>query len=259
MGIEFGIKDIIDILLVAFLMYQTFLSLKGTNAINVFLGILAFVICWFIVSFIIKMELLGAILDKVMSVGVIALIIIFQQEIRKFFSLIGGKKNWKFVQWLSHSSGYQSELDDFAVMQLVLSCRNMSRSKCGALIVIEKKANLSDFYSSGEVVNANINSRLIENLFFKNSPLHDGAMIIAGNKVMGVGCILPVSQNQTISKRLGLRHRAALGITEKTDATAIIISEETGRISIAHGGKLTVDVSTEQLERLLSKDKKESN
>lgn len=254
MGIEFGIKDIIDILLVAFLMFQSFNLLKGTNAVNVFLGITAFILCWVIVSFVLKMQLLGAVLDKIMNVGAIALIVIFQAEIRKFFSMIGSKKSWKFIRWISKASGKKIEMEDFSIMQLVLACRNMSRNKCGALIIIEKNADLSDFFLSGELVKANINSRLIENLFFKNSPLHDGAMIISNKKVMAVGCILPVSQNQTISKRLGLRHRAALGITEKTDATAIIISEETGRISISHGGKLTVDVSAEQLERLLSKE-----
>lgn len=171
--------------------------------------------------------------------------------------MIGGKKNWKFIKWLSRSSGFRSDLEDFSIMQLVLACRNMSRNKTGALIIIEKNADLGDFIVSGELVKANINSRLIENLFFKNSPLHDGAMIVSNKKIMAVGCILPVSQSQNISKRLGLRHRAALGITEKTDATAIIISEETGRISIAQSGKLTVDVSAEQLERLLSKEQTE--
>lgn len=254
MGLEFGLKDIIDILLVTFLMYQTFLLLKGTNAVNIFFGIIAFVICWFIISFVLKMELLGAIFDKIMSVGVIALIVIFQNEIRRFFSLVGSKQNWRFIKWVYKKSGITPELENFAIMQLVLACRNMSRNKCGALIVIEKNATLSDFFTTGEVVKANINSRLIENLFFKNSPLHDGAMIISDKKIMAVGCILPVSQNQNISKRLGLRHRAALGVTERTDATAIVVSEETGRISIAQNGRLTVDVSAEQLERLLSKE-----
>ncbi|MBN1463482.1 MAG: diadenylate cyclase CdaA [Paludibacteraceae bacterium] len=254
MGIDFDSKDLIDILLVAFLMYQTYRLLKGTNAVNIFMGIMAFIVCWFLVTFVLKMELLGAILDKVMSVGAIALIILFQSEIRRFFSLIGRKRNWSFFNFFSKTSGIKNEIEAYSVMQIVVACRNMSRNKCGALIVMEKNVDLSDFLQSGEQVNATINSRLIENLFFKNSPLHDGAMIISNKKIMAVGCILPVSQNQTISKRLGLRHRAALGITEKTDATAVIVSEETGRIAIAQNGELTVNVSEEQLERLLYKE-----
>jgi len=254
MEFAFNIKDIIDILLVAFLMYQTYRLLKGTNAINLFIGIISFIICWFIVSFVLKMELLGAILDKIMSVGGIVLIILFQNEIRRFFSQIGRTKNWSMLNWFSKTSGLKAEMEDYAIMQVVIACRNMSRNKCGALIIIEKNTDLNDFLQSGELVSATINSRLIENLFFKNSPLHDGAMIISNKKIMAVGCILPVSQNQTISKRLGLRHRAALGITEKTDATAIIVSEETGRIAIAQNGDLIVNVSEEQLERLLYKE-----
>jgi uncharacterized protein (TIGR00159 family) len=248
-----GIKDIIDILLVAFLLYQTYRMLKGTNAINIFLGILSFVIVWFVVAYVLKMELLGAIMDKIISVGTIALIILFQNEIRKFFLLIGRRRNWTFFDIFSRSRG-KNEIEDYSIMQIVIACRNMSRKKCGALIVIEKNTDLSDFIQSGEQIRANINSRLIENLFFKNSPLHDGAMIVSEKKIMSVGCILPVSQNQTISKRLGLRHRAALGITERTDATAVIVSEETGRIAIAQNGDLIVNVSEEQLERLLYKE-----
>lgn len=254
MDFSFNIKDIIDILLVAFLMYQTYRLLKGTHAVNIFIGIMAFVVCWFIVSFVFKMELLGAILDKVMSVGAIALIILFQNEIRRFFSLIGRRRKGSIFNWVSKTTGIKNEIEELTIMQIVIACRNMSRNKCGALIVLEKNTDLSDFLQSGEQVKATINSRLIENLFFKNSPLHDGAMIISNKKIMAVGCILPISQNQTISKRLGLRHRAALGITEKTDATAIIVSEETGRIAIAQNGELTVNVSEEQLERLLYKE-----
>ncbi|MDR1679478.1 MAG: diadenylate cyclase CdaA [Prevotellaceae bacterium] len=252
MGIEFGIKDIIDILLVAFLMYQTFLLIRGTNAVNIFFGIIAFIICWFVVSFILKMELLGAIFDKIINVGAIALIVIFQNEIRRFFSLIGSRRNWRFIRWLANKAKMANELKNFEVMQLVLACRNMSRNKCGALIVLEHNATLSEFIASGEVVNADINSRLIESLFFKNSPLHDGAMIIANQKIVAAGCILPVSQNQHIPKQMGLRHRAALGISERTDAMAIVVSEETGSISIVQNGKLTADISPEQLERFLS-------
>lgn len=128
----------------------------------------------------------------------------------------------------------------------------MSKNRCGALIVIEKNADLSGFYTLGETIDGKINSRLIESLFFKNNPLHDGAMIISGKRIMAVGCILPVSKNQSIQKNLGLRHRAALGIAEKTDAIAIIVSEETGKISIAEKGKLRLDISPEELSKVFS-------
>ncbi len=254
MLVGFQIKDIIDILLVAFLMYQTFLLVKGTNALNVFLGIIAFIFCWFLVSFVFKLNLLGAIFDKIMSVGAIALVVIFQQEIRRFFSMIGNKRRWKVVRWLSKKAETEKDLEDFLVMQLVLACTHMSKNKCGAIIIVGKTADLSGFYSSGEIIKSSINARLIESIFFKNNPLHDGAMIIANKKIMAVGCILPVSKNKFIPKNLGLRHRSALGITEKTDAIAIVISEESGKISIAKSGDLFLDVSSEQLERFLSND-----
>lgn len=253
MGFEFDLKDIIDIFLVALIMFQTYRLLKGTNAVNIFIGILAFLVGWFVVSFVFKMELLGTILNKIINVGAIALIVIFQNELRKFFSLIGSKKNWGIFKWISRiTSSHHSSLDEAAVMQIVIACRNMARRNCGALIVIEQDAYLKDFSSTGEKVLSIINSRLIESLFYKNSPLHDGAMIIANKKIIAAGCILPVSKNRDIPKHLGLRHRSALGITERTDAIAIVVSEETGKISYSHKGSITTDIGTEELERILS-------
>ena len=254
MELAFGVKDIVDIVLVAILLYQAFKLMKDTGAGNIFLGIMTFVIFWFLVTHVFKMELLGAILNRVIGVSAIGLIVIFQNEIRRFFSRIGSRKNWKFIlrlQKLFKIKSKEHELT-FPIMRVVLACRNLSRTKTGALLVIQRHDSLQQYVESGDLINANINTRLIENIFFKNSPLHDGAMIIDYQHIVAAGAILPVSQNTDIPKFLGLRHRAALGISERTDAIVIIVSEETGTISLAIGAKLTLNVTAEQLERLLS-------
>ena len=249
-----GIKDIIDILLVAFLLYETYKLMKGTGAANIFIGILAFIVGWYLVVRVFKMELLGAILDRVISVGAIALIVIFQNEIRRFFSRIGSRQNWKFFSKIQHffKPNNKKQPLTFPIMKVVLACRNMARTKTGALIVIARNANLREYSESGEIIDADINTRLIENIFFKNSPLHDGALIIANERIESAAAILPVSQNPDIPRHVGLRHRSALGISEKTDAIAIIVSEETGTISIAMDDTLSLNITAEQLERTLA-------
>lgn len=248
------IKDIIDILLVALILYQTYRLMKGSGAVNIFIGVLSFIVFWFIITAVFEMELLGMILDNVMNVGPILIVIIFQDEIRRFFFMIGTRNNWRFFKRLENFLYNKEEkIEDLFVMQIVTACRKMAKNKIGALIIIERHALLSNYIETGEIINADINSRLIENIFFKNSPLHDGALIISSNKIQSAGCVLPVSHNNKIPKYLGLRHRAALGITEKTDAIAIIISEETGRISVAEKGSLSLNLTTEELENILSK------
>ncbi len=257
MGFQIGIKDIVDIFLVAILLYQTFKLLKRTGAINIFIGILAFIICWFLVSYVFKMELLGGIFDRVVSVGAFALIVLFQEEIRRFFSRIGSKRRWSALNSLKRFFGNNSgekETSDYNMVQVVLACRNLAKSSTGGLIVLTRTNDLSFYSQTGEYINATISSRLIENIFFKNSPLHDGALIVSTQKLKAAACILPVSKNQSIPKRMGLRHRAAVGITEHTDAIAIVISEETGHISWAVNGQLTVNVKPEQLEHFLSEE-----
>lgn len=249
---DLKIKDIIDILLVAVILYQTFRLIKGTGAVNIFIGVLSFIVFWFVVTAIFEMELLGLILNNLMSVGPILLIVVFQEELRRFFFMLGTRNNWSFMHRLEKFIYNKENSDNLFSMQIVTACRKLSKSKTGALIVIEKNATLSHYIEIGENINADINSRLIENIFFKNSPLHDGALVISNNKIQSAGCILPVSQNQKIPKYLGLRHRAALGITEKTDAVAIIISEETGRIAVAKNGVFSLHLSLEQLESILS-------
>lgn len=255
MGFEIGFKDIVDIFLVAVLLYQLFRILKRTGAINVFMGIMAFVIVWFLVSYVFKMDLLGGIFDRIISVGAFALIVLFQEEIRRFFSKLGSRREWVFSSIFKRffSNGqYENEKTDYNIVQIVLACRSLSKRSMGGLIVLSGKNNLDTFVQSGEVIDAAINSRLIENIFFKNSPLHDGAMIIKNDRIQAASCILPVSKNLQIPKRLGLRHRSAVGITENTDAIAIVVSEETGRISYAVNGELTLNVKAEELEMFLS-------
>lgn len=255
MGFQIGFKDIVDVFLVAVLLYQMFKLLRGTGAINVFIGILAFIICWFLVSYVFKMELLGGIFDRVVSVGAFALIVLFQEEIRRFFSRIGEKRNWKAFNAVKNIFGAnKSDLEstDYHLVQIVLACRNLAKTSTGCLIVLTRTNDLGFYTQSGEQINATINSRLIENIFFKNSPLHDGALVISQTRLKAAACILPVSKNQSIPKRMGLRHRAALGITEHSDAIAIVVSEETGHISWAINGELTINVKPEQLEHFLS-------
>ena len=255
MGFHIGFKDIIDIFLVAVLLYQTFKLLKRTGAVNIFIGILAFLICWFLVSYVFKMELLGGIFDRIVSVGAFALIVLFQDEIRRFFSRIGSRRKGSIIQAFKRmfvTDNNDKEKTDFDLVQIVLACRNLAKSSTGGLIVLTRNNNLEFYTHSGEQINAAINSRLIESIFFKNSPLHDGALVVSDRKLKAAACILPVSKNQSIPKRMGLRHRAALGITEHSDSIAIVVSEETGHISWAINGLLTVNVKPEQLEHFLS-------
>ena len=253
MWLQIGIKDIIDILLVAFLIYQTYRLMKGTVAINIFIGVIAFVICWYLVSVVFEMQLLGSILDGVMGVGAFALIVIFQSEIRRFFSFVGTRQKTPLIRWIYKLfRPKESKIENVAVESICAACKVLSKNYFGAIIVITNHNDLYEYAQSGEFVNADINARLIETIFFKNSPLHDGAIIISGNTIIAAACILPVSKNQDLPKYLGLRHRAALGVSEHSDAVAIIVSEETGKISIAKKGKLTLNITLNQLEDFLS-------
>jgi len=253
MFIEFSIKDLIDILLVAYLLYQTYRLMKDSGSINIFVGILVFIGCWLIVSQVLEMRLLGSIFDKLVSVGVIALIVLFQDDIRKFLVTVGSHKRWRNLLRFLRSS-QQEKVEKADIMPIVMACMSMSKSKTGALIVIEKNVPLNEIIRSGETINADVNQRLIENIFFKNSPLHDGAMIIRHKQIIAAGCILPVSHDLNIPKELGLRHRAAMGVSQETDALAIIVSEETGGISVAHKGQFHLRLTAEELERILTKE-----
>lgn len=250
---EFGIKDLIDILLVAYILYQTYRLMKDSGSINIFTGIMILLGVWVIVSQVLNMRLMGAILDKVISVGALALIVLFQEDIRRFLVRLGSHKQFgSLFRYFSGNKGDQS--DRSAIMPIVMACLSMSKGKVGALIVIEKSMPLNDIIRTGEIINANINQRLVENIFFKNSPLHDGATIIRNKRIEAAGCILPVSHDMDIPKELGLRHRAAMGISQETDAMAVIVSEETGSISVAYKGQFHLGLTAEELERMLTKE-----
>ena len=249
--ISFGIKVIIDILIVAVLLYNIYRMMKDSGTINVFTGVLAFIGVWIVVTQLLDMRLMGAIMDKFMSIGLLVLVILFQDQIRRFLVELGSHRRWQFFLQMFRKKTQEDESP--YVMQIVHACMSMSKVKTGALIVIANDMPLTAYENTGDIINADINSRLIENIFFKNSPLHDGAMIIVNNRIRAAGCILPVSHNNDIPRSLGLRHRSALGITQETDATAIIVSEETGNISVARNGKLHLKLTGKDLEQLLRK------
>ena len=225
--LDFGIKDAIDILCVALGLYYVFRLMKESSAVNIFSGILTFLAEW-----------------------TLALIILFQEEIRRFFSSIG--THHKVDVLLRLLGKKKSDVHREDVMPIVMACMSMAKQKVGALIVIERKVGLNEYIRSGDIINADINQRLIENIFFKNSPLHDGAVIISHKRIKAAGCILPVAHNSDIPKALGLRHRAALGISQKSDCLAIIVSEETGGISMAQNGQFYLRLSAEELETRLT-------
>ena len=248
--IQVRVFDIIDIILVALLFFWFYRILKGTSAISIFLGIVAIFLIWQVVKAL-QMELLSSILGAFVSVGFIALIIIFQPEIRRFLFTIGAQaqesklsRRFKFLR-VSGNAG----LDVDAITK---ACQNMSDINQGALILIARKNNLDDISSTGVLVNADISHSLIENIFFKNSPLHDGAMIIRNNRITAARCILPVTQKTNIPGHYGLRHRAAIGVTEVNDCIAIVVSEETGTISMVTGGEIQT-VKSSELKEMIEK------
>lgn len=235
LAFEFGFKDLIDILLVAVILYETYRLLRKSGVVNLFWGVLAFIVVWFLVSFVFQLELTSALFDRVISVGAIALIVIFQEEIRMFFNRLGGRfSSWKIFR---NKKGEDAQSNQ-QMSEVIRACRHLSSTKTGALIVIPKDSHLKEIIDTGERLDAAISARLIENIFFKNTPLHDGAMILEKGKIVAAACILPVSKNPSIPKHMGLRHRAAVGLTEKMDATCIVVSEETGNISFAENGNI---------------------
>ncbi len=254
MFFEFGIKDVIDIVMVAVMLFYAYRLMKESRSLNVFMGILVFIVLWLLVSQVLEMKLLGSIMDKLVSVGVIALIILFQEDIRKFLYNLGAHQRIRAFRTLFSTSDKNRNPEQLKqmIMPIVLSCMSMSKKKVGALIVIQRTTPLDDIVATGEKLNADINQRLIENIFFKNSPLHDGAMIIANEHIRAAGCILPVSHSLDIPKELGLRHRAALGITHESDCIAIVVSEETGGISVAIHSRFQLRLSAEKLESILT-------
>jgi len=234
------------------LLYGTFKLMKNSGALSVFTGVLSFVVLWILVTHVFEMRLLGAIMDKVVSVGAIALIVLFQNEIRRFLVMLGSRRRWRFFMRFFFPKKEQKDESEAWIMQIVLACQELSKKNTGALIVIENNTFLDEYAHTGESIDAIINGQLIRNIFFKNSPLHDGAVIISNYRIKAAACILPVSHDENLPKEMGLRHRAALGIAQQTDAKAIVVSEETGNISLAYMGEIQQKLTIEDLERLLT-------
>lgn len=242
--------DALDIILVALLLYQLYKLVKGTVAIRIFLGILAIYLFWKLVSAL-QMELLSEILGQFIGVGVLALIIVFQQEIRRFLLLVGSQSpiaGKGFVKKILNFTKQNGEHTLINSNSIVKACYNMSKSKTGALIVLAIGTELKYHASTGEEIDAKLTASLLESIFFKNSPLHDGGAIIFENRITAARCILPLSENPDIPAQYGLRHRAAVGLTENSPALAIVVSEENGSIATAKKGQLKTELSPEQLK-----------
>lgn len=252
--ITIRVLDVVDILLVALLLYQMYRIIKGTVAFSIFIGFFLVYVTWLVVKAM-NMELLSTLMGQFIGVGVLALIVVFQQEIRRFLLLIG--TNYRMSRSFGFEKLFASEklkpTTNQQIKEIVRACDNMARAKTGALIVIPRNSELKDIIRSGEKINARISSALIETVFFKNTPLHDGAMVIHGNRIAAARCILPITESHDIDPNLGLRHRAALGVSELTDALAIVVSEERGTISLAQNGELMHKISTIQLSTELEK------
>jgi len=243
--------DVIDILLVALLIYQLYRLVRRTNAMSIFAGILMIVLLREVVRAL-DLELLSKILGGIIDVGLIALIIVFQPEIRKFLFLLGeryGRRN-KYLRKLlfpnvSVNAGQWTE-------KIITACLHMAKSKTGSLIVIRRNSEVDDYTEQGIIMNAEISSELLENIFFKNSPLHDGAVVIENERIRAARCILPVSERTNIPSYYGTRHRAALGMSEVTDAVILVVSEERGQISFVTDGRVVGNVQEERLRELLN-------
>ena len=251
--IDFSILDILDMLLVAVLLYYIYKLLKGTVAINIVIGI-AFIFLIWRVTQVLKMEMLSGILSYLLSGGVIALIIVFQQEIRKFLLMIGTTNFSSKRSILKQLKFLQTEIEpENDVDTLVNSCIKLSQSKTGALIVLERTNNLDFLISSGDTMNAFLNEAILESIFYKNSPLHDGATIIRDNYIVATRVVLPLT-NERIPSRFGLRHKAAIGVSEKTDALCLLVSEETGEISYIKDGSFELYKTYSELKEKLKTD-----
>jgi diadenylate cyclase len=247
---------ILDIFLLAIIIYQLYNLIRGTIAANIFIGLALIYLLYFIVPES-KMPLLAGILKKVADVGIIAVIVLFQQEIRRFLLLVGKNASLQRNKaWWAYFFGKaQDEKDNYArIKPIVDACKSMKQTRTGALIVFAKFYDEQFYQNSCEVIDSKISKRLLESIFQKSSPLHDGAVVISENKIKAASCILPLTDKTDLPLQFGLRHRAGIGVTETNEATAIIVSEETGEISYAKQGRVKMNISFAELEKLLNKD-----
>jgi diadenylate cyclase len=250
------VLDIIDIVLVALILFQLYRLIKGTSAFSIFIVVFLIYLFWLIVKAL-DMQLVSSLLGQVMGVGVIALIVVFQQEVRRFLLVIGNR----YVQntRLSLRRLFFSEAEEPGgigiVEEIVKAAESMGQKKIGALIVISRQSRLGIYAETGEIIKAQIGAELLETIFFKNTPLHDGAVIIEDNLIFSARCLLPATDQVIMSPHLGMRHRAAIGMSEQTDALVIVVSEETGSISVANSGELREDLKTNELRNILLMEK----
>ncbi len=247
--VPFTFIDLLDIILVATVMYWIYRTTKGTNAPYILTGIIIIYFVWVVVRAL-NMELLSSILGQIISVGVIALIIVFQPEIRRFLQMIGMRQ--KSLNFISRIFSIGNDKSDPQVAPIVTACREMAETKTGALIVISQQSDLKLITEGGILLDARVSTSLLKNIFFKNAPLHDGAAVIEGDRVVAAKCILPVTQSD-VPKDYGTRHRAALGLSEISDAIVVVVSEETGGISIAQGGTLRRNIEPRMLQQVLQR------
>ncbi|MGB2305856.1 MAG: diadenylate cyclase CdaA [Flavobacteriaceae bacterium] len=247
--------DVTDIILVAALLYYLYKLVKGTVAINIFLGIVIVYLIW-VLTDALNMDVLSNILGKFISVGFFALIVVFQQEIRKFLLLLGSTNYTSRKSLIRYFNflGQENEVVPLDISLLTSSCEKMASEKTGAIIVIERSNSLDFLTNTGDKTNIGLSSQILETIFFKNSPLHDGAVIIKDNTITATRVVLPVSESSTIPKRYGLRHRAGAGISEKTDALVIVISEQRGQITYIKNGEFINFSSGDKLKRILIED-----
>ena len=243
--------DILDILMVAAILFVLFRWMRGSSAMNIFVAIVLLLVVRVVVGSL-GMKLMTSLMDTLFDVGLLALIVIFQPEIRHFLMRLGGSSSWwrRTIGRLADARG--SSVAEKAVEEIVEACRVMGEQKTGALIVIPGQEPLQYIIETGDRLDAVVSRRLILNLFFKNSPLHDGAMIIRGDRIIAARCTLPITSRTDIPASYGMRHKAAIGITEESDATVVVVSEETGRISYVKEGRLRVIEDIYDLKLLLS-------
>jgi uncharacterized protein (TIGR00159 family) len=256
MLLNLSVFDIIDIILVALILFQIYRLIRGTAAFSISIAVFFIYLFWLVVKAL-NMELAESLLGQVIGVGVIALIIVFQQELRRFLLLMGNRylasSRFSFKGLLAKDkkgSGLVREAED-----IVRASESMSSKRIGALIVIGRTSRLEMYAEGGEVLKARISAGLIETIFFKNSPLHDGAVLIEDGLILAARCPLPITDQPSVPGQFGMRHRAAIGVTEHVDAFVVVISEETGHISVVDSGVVTENISAHQLRQLLLKEK----
>jgi len=252
MPFQITFLDVIDITLVALILFQLYRVIRGTAALSIFLGIFLIYVTWLIVKTL-NMELISALLGQIIGVGVIALIIVFQQEVRRFLLVLGNRyitrSRFSFSRFFS-SVGEDQDTPGIAE-EIVRACESMALKKTGALIVIGRKSSLDLFTEGGEILNAKISAELLETIFFKNTPLHDGAVLIEGGMILAARCPLPITDQVSIPPHFGMRHRAAVGMSEHSDAVVVVVSEESGHITVVISGEIRENITPNELRNVL--------